>query len=575
MDKASFPEQWLQVFGKFSLDFFVVEMGEQKKVLYKGGKSSSYFGYPDKMFVDQIEGSFSDLVLKADQMHVDKVVREAVKANADIDLQCHLIRYDSSVSLVRIAGSYLYTKDGLPTYLFLISDEKRSIVPFDTKLERFNMSFSVDTGSVVEINLQGRIAFLVHEFNNIYEAITIFSSRYVHPQDRKLFAVFSDARALRFSTSSKGNVKGIAFRRTSYNEVFSGYRWSLLSYSLEEGEHGTICKMLIKDSNKVTSQLAEKTLQTQLDPLTGVLNRSAFESQVIQQIELCSTQECIGAFFMLDIDQFKWINDTYGHDRGDDVLREVTKALRGVFRPTDIIARPGGDEFAIFISGIPSFEVAITKAQNICHALRTIKLSEDGLHLSCSVGVSIYPEHGTTFQDLYHTSDLALYLAKREGKDRYCLYGIQSIVRDKEKPIDREWIFSQMEEEVYLSNVDTYALIFTNEVLRKRVGVQALGSKGYCYEVLHARSSPCADCKNPSLVKGQISIRLRMDEESGVICLVREKNLLLKGEHVKLSVSTPLPQTWAETLSKHMPASFLERITGMKGVGPAHKIERQ
>ena len=85
----------------------------------------------------------------------------------------------------------------------------------------------------------------------------------------------------------------------------------------------------------------------------------------------------------------------------------------------------------------------------------------------------------------------------------------------------------------------------------------------------------CADCKNPSLVKGQISIRLRMDEESGVICLVRKKNLLLKGEHVKLSVSTPLPQTWAETLSKHMPASFLERITGMKGVGPAHKIERQ
>lgn len=187
MTKTSFPEQWLQAFGKCSLDFFVVEMGKSIKVLYRGGAATSYFGYPVEVFVDQIEGSFGDFILEADQARVSKTLREATEAKADVELQFHLIRFDRSVSLVRVVGSYLYCQEEEPTYLFLLSDEKRDTVPYDLRRERFRLSFSVDTGSLVEGNLQGRIAFLVHEFANINEAITIFVSRYVHPQDSKAF----------------------------------------------------------------------------------------------------------------------------------------------------------------------------------------------------------------------------------------------------------------------------------------------------------------------------------------------------------------------------------------------------
>lgn len=567
MEKASFPEQWLQAFAKFSLDFFVVELGVHNKVLYSCGKASSYFGYPVESFVEQVEASFDELVLEVDKPRVAKAMQEAKEAKTDMDLQFHLIRFDRSVSLVRISGSYLYSQDDVPTYLFLLSDEKRDIVALEPELETFRLSFSVGTGTLIEVSLQGRIAFQLQDFTDIYEAITLFASRYVHPQDRKAFAVFAEPKSLLASALPRGEQKEILFRRSSYDDLFSGYRWALLSYTLKEKRGGSdlVCELFVQDSDKATSKLAEKTLQTQLDPLTGVLNRSALEAQVNQQVELCSGKDSLGAFFMLDIDQFKWVNDTFGHDRGDEVLRHVARAVKGVFRPTDIVARLGGDEFVVFITGIPSVELAMTKAENICRALRSLTLLDEDLQLSCSVGLSIYPKHGTSFKELYHTSDLALYQAKRKGKDRFCLYGIEAVPYGKEKPVDREWLFSQMEEEIYLCNVDTYALLFVNETLRKRLSLTALTAKGFCYEILHGRDTACEDCKNLCMQRDRISTRLSKDGKTDTIYLLREKSLLLKGSRVKLSISTPIPQAWRGFVLEHLPPdalhAFVERFS--------------
>ncbi|MGB4407642.1 MAG: sensor domain-containing diguanylate cyclase [Sphaerochaeta sp.] len=561
MGKASFPEQWLQVFAKFSLGFFVVELGSDNKVLYTSGKASSYFGYPLEEFLRKIEGSFADLVLESEQPRVVKAMHEANEAKADIDLQFPLIRFDHSVCLAHIAGIYLYSHQEIPTYLFLISEENEGIPSCETELGCFRLCFSVATGALVEANLHGHIAFRVHEFTNTFDAISNFAAQYVHPQDRKAFVAFSGLKTMVTSASSKGDHIEIPFRRMSYNEVFTGYRWSLLSYSLEEGSEGQgmVCDLLIQDSDCIASKLAEKTLQTQLDPLTGILNRSALETQVNQQITFYSNNATIGAFFMLDIDYFKWVNDTFGHDQGDAVLRQVTNTLRGVFRPSDIVARPGGDEFAVFIIGIPSSELAMTKADHMCQALRSLRMPEEEMHLSCSVGVSIFPVHGTSFEELYHTADLALYQAKREGKDRYCLYGEQSVPHRKQKPIDREWLFSQMEEEIYLCNVDTSELLFVNDTMLKRLGLTALPEKGLCYEVLHGRKAPCEDCMNLYAQKKPICSCFRREPESDTVFLVREKALLLNGWRVKLSISTPFHPAWRESLKEYLSSDSPER----------------
>ncbi|MBI9093787.1 MAG: sensor domain-containing diguanylate cyclase [Sphaerochaeta sp.] len=561
MGKASFPEQWLQVFAKFSLGFFVVELGSDNKVLYRGGKASTYFGYPVEEFIKKIEGSFADFVPESEQPRVAKAIHEAKEAKADIDLRFPLICLDRSVCLVHISGTYLYSHQEIPTYLFMISEENQGIPLFERNLGCFKLCFSVATGALVEANLQGRVAFRVHEFSNLYDAIANFATQYVHPQDRRAFVAFADLKTLSSSISSKGDHMEIPFRRMSYNEVFTGYRWALLSYTLEEGSEGQgmACDLSIQDSDYIASKLAEKTLQTQLDPLTGILNRTALETHVTQQIALCSYKHTIGAFFMLDIDYFKWVNDTFGHDHGDAVLRQVTNSLRGVFRPSDIIARPGGDEFAVFITDIPSVELAMKKAENICNAMRSLGMPEDDMHLSCSVGVSIFPDHGTSFEELYHTADLALYQAKREGKDRYCLYGEGSVPHRTHKPINREWLFSQMGEEIYLCNVDTSELLFVNDSMLKRLGLTALPEKGCCYEVLHGRNTPCADCINLHASKEKVRNHIRKEPESNTVFLVREKALLLNGWRVKLSISTPLLPAWIDSLREYFSSDSSER----------------
>ena len=562
MEKFSFPEQWLQVFDKFSLDFFVLEFSSPVKVLHRGGKTSSYFGYPIDIFVSHVEQPFEEFILEGDRSYVFKAMNEAVMAKIDIDLQFHVICFDKSISLIHVMGTYLYSSKDIPTYLFLLSDAKENLVPIDINLEYFRLCFFVDTGSLVEVNLKGRRAFHVDEFTDMYEAIAFFVTRYVHPQDRKAFANFITHTSLDASVISCSEEINILFRRASNNEVFSGYRWAHLSYSFKNRglESGIVCELIVQDADKTGSSLAEKTLQTQLDPLTGVLNRLALEAQVTQQIELCRGKNSMGAFFMLDIDRFKLVNDTFGHDRGDQVLCQVAQAIRKVFRPTDIIARQGGDEFAVFITGIPSHELAMTKAENMCNALRLLGKLEDGLVLSCSVGVSIFPDHGTSFTELYHTSDLALYQAKRKGRDQYCLYGAQALPFVSENPIDREWLFSQLEEEIYLCNVDTYELLFVNDAKLKRLGLAANEAKGFCYEVLHHRSLPCEDCKNLYMKTNQVSTRVSKDIESNTLFLVREKGLLLQGSRVKLAVTTPMPQAWMDFLLEYVSVATLETM---------------
>ena len=117
-----------------------------------------------------------------------------------------------------------------------------------------------------------------------------------------------------------------------------------------------------------------------------------------------------------------------------------------------------------------------------------------------------------------------------------------------------------MEEEIYLCNVDTYALLFANEALLKRLGKSALTAKGHCYEVLHARSSPCEDCKNLNLKKDKMKTWIRSDTGSDTLFLVQEKALLLKGERVKLSVSTPLPEILKNFLVENIHSPVLEKL---------------
>ncbi|MEG2652955.1 MAG: EAL domain-containing protein, partial [Ruthenibacterium sp.] len=153
--------------------------------------------------------------------------------------------------------------------------------------------------------------------------------------------------------------------------------------------------------------------QVKTDLMTGLINRVSAEQMIAHRLE-STAGTCV--MLMLDIDNFKKINDTRGHDYGDKVLCAVAEKLRLHFRKEDLIARMGGDEFAVFIGGISNLDRIEKKAQQLCKSMETIKIDGENAKISCSVGIALSSASAHSFAALYQNADKALYSAKCRGR---------------------------------------------------------------------------------------------------------------------------------------------------------------
>lgn len=160
--------------------------------------------------------------------------------------------------------------------------------------------------------------------------------------------------------------------------------------------------------------------RAQVDPLTGALVRSAFEERL--QGELANAKESGAALALLfvDLDRFKFVNDTYGHDTGDKLLTEVGKVLRGNVRGNDLVGRVGGDEFMVALLGVRDESAAEQIAKSLVSEL-SAPISVEGreLQVSASIGISLYPRDGHDTESLLHSADAAMYQVKQGGKNAY------------------------------------------------------------------------------------------------------------------------------------------------------------
>lgn len=160
------------------------------------------------------------------------------------------------------------------------------------------------------------------------------------------------------------------------------------------------------------------------DPVTGLPNRTHFIQQLEQATAQAQQQQQQLALLILDVADFRSINDSFGHPVGDELLRLVGQRLPEQLRTDDLIARLSGDEFGMLLSPITLTSDAIHVAQNLLGNLRVPFHLSSGqvLHVSASVGISLYPEHGDSARLLMQNADAALYRAKQEGKNRLFLY---------------------------------------------------------------------------------------------------------------------------------------------------------
>jgi diguanylate cyclase (GGDEF)-like protein/PAS domain S-box-containing protein len=159
------------------------------------------------------------------------------------------------------------------------------------------------------------------------------------------------------------------------------------------------------------------------DMLTDLPNRSLLSERLQQTMIVCNREHRQFALMFLDLDMFKYINDKFGHDVGDMLLKEAAKRIVECLRASDTPARIGGDEFVVLLPSIDSEQMAVLVAEKIRDAL-SMPFAVDGLRLSIStsIGIALYPEHGSDEKLLLKNADTAMYLAKKKGRNTVVVY---------------------------------------------------------------------------------------------------------------------------------------------------------
>jgi diguanylate cyclase (GGDEF)-like protein len=157
-----------------------------------------------------------------------------------------------------------------------------------------------------------------------------------------------------------------------------------------------------------------------LDGLTGIFNRRYFELRMAEEIERARRYDSGMGVIMIDIDQFKHLNDEFGHLLGDEVLRQVSSILHQQLRKIDVVCRYGGEEFAILLSQT-SLEHSLAVAEKLRRMVESWQFPGVPRPVTISAGTANYPDHGTTRDDLMKAADAGLYAAKQSGRNRVCL----------------------------------------------------------------------------------------------------------------------------------------------------------
>ncbi len=226
--------------------------------------------------------------------------------------------------------------------------------------------------------------------------------------------------------------KGDTLLKNNYNKAV----WVSLSISAIRDEQSTITSYVgsaqdisfVKESQRKMEQLAY------FDTLTGLANRAFFRMQLRKSMALASRGHYAFALFYFDLDEFKRINDTLGHDAGDQLLLEVANRLQKRLRAEDTIARLGGDEFAVLLSGIKDNEKAAEVAMTIKETLsHPIKLGSNEIIVSASIGITMAPNDSSDEEQLLKHADLAMYEAKAKGKNTYHFYTVELNTAAKER----------------------------------------------------------------------------------------------------------------------------------------------
>ncbi len=332
-------------------------------------------------------------------------------------------------------------------------------------------------------------------------------------------------------------------------KIIGGYYCDLEGFPVYYGTFIDISKEKCLEEKLIYRKECLKQ-QLKLDKMTGLFNRDEMVRIVDGYFDENPNKHA--AFLMIDIDNFKRINDTYGHMQGDEVLGMIAKRLQRVFRKGDKIARMGGDEFTVFIPEVLSVEEVAKRAESLCRTLNIlVDFGNVSRPISCSVGIALAPEHGRNFKTLYKNADIAQYEAKQNGKNRAKIFGNENVLNSHQfEPYGKQYAgeeafkddFSRLQVLVHSMPAgvavyeleDTLKALFFNDEILKYCGYSR---EEYCNTIAQDAMAMVYETDRKALwheiqsaveQSRNIFCNYRIMHKSGSICWVQMTAVLIK-----------------------------------------------
>lgn len=403
--------------------FFEYENGQLTPVFTNEGlfRMLGYSRTEGMKYLKKIEMS----IIPEDLPIFRQAIADVLKDDGAVEVEFRTVTGSGGLRWLQARGN-LYAREG-SRYIIVaviqdISERKSVEEELRQQAERLHILSEAEGEKIIDYNAKTDVMVIKNsgEYGMAGETIQNkymehFDTSHIYDEDAECYkSVFEG-----LLKSPKHDT--IEFRTKRFEQDYTWYQANLTSLLGAEGYVTRVVGRLINIHEKKLKEL-DLLLRAEKDALTGLYNKGA-TVQLIQNSITESGKGALNALMIIDLDNFKEVNDLLGHSQGDKVLVETANALNDIFKGGDIVGRIGGDEFVVYMKNLNAISNADILAGKVVKKVNyTFEHTDHPIHVTCSVGVAIFPYHGTDYEELFNKADKAVYTAKANGKCGYRIY---------------------------------------------------------------------------------------------------------------------------------------------------------
>lgn len=344
-------------------------------------------------------------------------IRRVFEEGKEVTIEADVIGRSGRETPMLLCGARVNCNGG--QYLFGMGMDMTARRQQERMLRLRERALHAASNGIVITGIDGRDCPIEY-VNPAFERITGYSAEEVIGRDSRFMA------APGMDANERLQIREAIAARQPVNVVFRNQRkdgelfWNDLSITPVLDEHGSTTHFIgvIMDVTASKQRTAHLEHEVNHDPLTGLANRNLLWDRLEQALHMAQRQKSLVGILLIDLDNFKSINDTYGHEAGDVVLKVVAKRLQASVRDSDTVARLSGDEFVLVLVNQPSLRFTLRMIERLRQGLtQPVSFMHKEIEVGASLGVAVYPHDGLTSVDLVRSADVAMYHAKATGRN--------------------------------------------------------------------------------------------------------------------------------------------------------------